>query len=82
MGYTELYYLGVDTTQEGQAWDPERGRTREPRSIRSILECADRARVQIETAGRHIYDLTPGGRLNQEGVLPYLPLEEVLGVSG
>lgn len=78
MGYTELYYLGVDTSQMGQAWDTEHGRTREPRAIRSIFECADRARAQIEKAGRHIYDCTPGGRLNQEGILPYRDLAEVL----
>ena len=78
LGYTELYYVGIDTTQQGQAWDPEHGRTREPRAIRSILECADRARIQIEKSGRKIYDCTPGGRLNEAGVLPYRDLAEVL----
>jgi hypothetical protein len=79
-GYDELIYLGVDTTQEGQAWAPETGRTMQPRAIHSILECADRARIQIERAGRRIIDCTPGGRLNEEqgGPLPYVPLSEVL----
>lgn len=81
-GYDELIYLGVDTTQTGQAWDVETGRTAQVRSILSILECADRARCQIEAAGRRIIDCTPGGRLNQEGVLPYVPLEEVLADGG
>ena len=78
LGYTEFYFLGVDTTQEGQAWDSVNGRTTYPRSILTILESADRARHQIEAAGRKIIDCTPGGRLNQEGVLPYMDLEEVL----
>ena len=77
-GYKELIYLGIDTTQTGQAWDVKTGRTAQVRSILSILECADRARCQIEASGRKIIDCTPGGRLNQEGVLPYVPLEEVL----
>jgi hypothetical protein len=77
-GYTELIYLGVDTTQEGQAWAPKTGRTMQPRAVHSILECADRARMQIERAGRRIIDCTPGGRLNEEGVLPYVDLKEVL----
>ena len=80
MGYTEFYFLGVDTTQEGQAWDEKNGRTTYPRSILSILECFDRAKCQIEKAGRKIYDCTPGGRINQEGVLEYRALEDVLGV--
>lgn len=78
MGYTELYYLGIDTTQDGQAWDVEKGRTREPRSINSILECFDRARVQMDRAGRKIIDCTPGGLINRECVLEYRDLEEVL----
>lgn len=77
-GYTEFYFLGVDTTQEGQAWDVQRGRTTYKRSILTILECADRMRCEIERAGRKVYDCTPGGRLNEEGVLPYVPLQEVL----
>jgi hypothetical protein len=77
-GYTELIYLGVDTTQEGQAWAPETGRTMQTRAIHSILECAERGRMQIERAGRHIWDATPGGRLNEEGALPYRDLEEIL----
>lgn len=77
-GYDELIYLGVDTTQEGQAWDPKQGRTMQTRAIHSILECAERGRMQMERAGRKIIDCTPGGRLNMEGALPYVPLEEVL----
>jgi hypothetical protein len=77
-GYTELYYLGVDTTQQGQAWAPETGRTMQPRAIHSILECADRARMEMERAGRTIVDCTPGGLINLEGALPYVDLREVL----
>ena len=78
MGFTELYFLGIDTTQEGQAWDKEFGRTAKPRNIRSILECADRVRMDVQMAGREIWDCTPGGRMSREGVLPYKSLEEGL----
>jgi hypothetical protein len=81
MGYREFYFLGVDTTQVGQAWDVEQGRTARERNIRSILECFDRARTDIELHGAKIIDCTPGGLINQEGILEYVPLEEVLGVS-
>lgn len=78
MGYTEIVLLGVDTTQTGQAWDVKAGRTAEPRNIRSILECADRLRRDIQREGRIIWDATPGGRLNTEGSLPYRELAEIL----
>jgi hypothetical protein len=78
MGFTEFYFLGIDTTQLGQAWDAEKGRTTEPRNIRSILECFERAGRDIKRAGRTVYDCTPGGLINQEGALEFLPLEEVL----
>jgi hypothetical protein len=78
MGYREFYFLGIDTTQLGQAWDVEHGRTLRPRNVRSIMECFDRARTEIELRGAKIIDCTPGGLMNQEGVLEYRPLEEVL----
>ena len=79
MGFTELILLGCDTTQTGQAWDPVYGRTQQARNIRSIIECAERAYRDVKRAGRTMIDCTPGGRLNQEGAIPYVPLEEVLG---
>ena len=78
LGFTQIYILGCDTTQQGQAWDVDKGRTTEPRNIRSIVECADRMKFEIWKAGREIWDCTPGGRLNEEGALPYKSLEEVL----
>ena len=78
MGYTEVYILGCDTTQVGQAWDKEKGRTARPRNIRSILESAERLHRDVKRAGRTLIDLTPGGRLNTEGALEYRELEEVL----
>ena len=82
MGYDEFYFLGIDTTQTGQAWDAIQGRTANPRNIRSILECFDRANRDVRRAGRKIFDCTPGGRINQEGALEYVPLEDVLEVKG
>jgi len=78
MGYTEIYFLGIDTTQVGQAWDVETGRTAQPRNVRSIMECFDRARVDIQLAGRKVYDCSRGGRINGEGILPFMSLEEAL----
>jgi hypothetical protein len=81
MGYTEIYLLGCDTSQEGQAWDPVAGRTARERNIRSILECAERAGRDVKRSGRKLMDCTPGGRLNREGALEYIPLEDVLEVT-
>ena len=81
IGFTEIYLLGVDTTQTGQAFDPKYGRTQKARNITSILECAARMASDITRAGRKFVDCTPGGRLNQEGAVSYIPLEEVLEVS-
>jgi len=78
MGYEEVYFLGIDTTQTGQAWDPVHGRTLYERNIRSILENFDRARMDVHKAGKKIFDCTPGGRINNEGILEYRDLEEVL----
>ena len=78
MGFSEIFLAGVDTTQVGQAWDAEQGRTARERNIRSILECAERIGRDVKRHGRIIRDCTPGGRLNKEGALEYLALEEVL----
>jgi hypothetical protein len=42
------------------------------------MECVERVRRDIEHAGRQIYDCSSGGRLNEEGILEYRALEEVL----
>jgi hypothetical protein len=78
MGHTEIIFLGIDTTQEGQAWDAVQGRTLYERNIRSICESFDRARMEVERAGRKMFDCTPGGRINQEGILEYRDLGEAL----
>jgi hypothetical protein len=78
MGFDELYFLGNDLTQMGQAWDRNKGTTKFPRNIRSIMECGDRVNRDVWRNGRKMYDCTPGGRLNVEGAVEYVPLEEVL----
>lgn len=78
MGFKEIVMLGVDTTNQGQAWDPVEGRTARERNIRSILECAERIGRDVKRNGRAIWDATPGGRLNREGALEYRALEDVL----
>ena len=79
MGFSEMYVLGCDLTDMGQAWDRENGTTKNKRSVRSTLECFDRARMTLESHGRKMVDCTPGGQANVQGVLEYVPLEEVLG---
>jgi hypothetical protein len=81
MGYETIYMLGIDTTQEGQAWDPILGRTLQPRQIRTILDCFERASREVKRHGRKMYDCTPGGRINQEGILEYVELGDVIGNS-
>lgn len=78
MGFTEIIILGCDISQTGQSWDREKGTTKFPRNIRSILECADRLSRDVWRHGREIWDCTPGGRLNVEGAMKYRDLEDVL----
>lgn len=78
MGFRELAFLGIDTTNQGQAWDTQHGRVVYPRNYRSILECFDRARSDIQRHGGVVYDCTPGGNINKEGLLEYRDLAEVL----
>jgi len=78
MGFREIFFLGIDTTQMGQAWDKDKGRTVEPRNIRSILECFERGNRDMKRQGVTVYDCTPGGLINKEGALSYMPLEQVL----
>lgn len=78
MGYEEVYFLGIDTTDVGQVWDENLTRELAPRQIRSILDCFERAGREVKRHGRKMYDCTPGGRVNHEGLLEYRDLEEVL----
>jgi len=78
MGFSKIYLLGCDTTQLGQAWDRETGTTKVPRSIRSIIECAERIGRDVWRDGREIWDCS-GGTLTKEGVLPYKDLASVIG---
>ena len=78
MGHDEIYFCGIDTTQDGQAWDPVAGRTLNPRNLRSICESFDRARIDLHRAGKKVFDCTPGGLINREGILEYRDLNEVL----
>ena len=81
MGFKQVFLVGCDTTQQGQAWDVEKGRTKKPRNIRSILESADRLHRDMRRAGRELYDCSTGGKFNTEGLIPYVDLEEALNGS-
>ncbi len=93
MGFTEFYFLGVDETRRGHVYATEGplaerrkdGGMGDPLTERewllneqATLTSYERARENIEAVGGRIYDCTPGGRLNREGILPYAELNDVL----
>tara|TARA_Y100000310_G_scaffold276043_1_gene292918 strand:+ start:5830 stop:6480 length:651 start_codon:yes stop_codon:yes gene_type:complete len=79
MGFQEIYLLGVDCTAQGHFYDNE------PRLLpmaankktRRVVEGYVQAARLMKDLGRRLYDCS-GGRLSQEGVLEYAPLESVL----
>jgi len=97
MGYTDIYMMGIEQTR-GYAYDPEAivsmtGRhsfpiDKNPKYQLGIQRCAKRMREDMESAGRHIYDMTPEGLLNGRSasrrnvpvmeILEYRDYEEVL----
>ncbi len=82
MGVREFYFLGIDTTPQGEVFDALEHRTGvHPRKIRGIKECFARARVDIEKVGGKIYDCTKNGIINHDGVLPFVELKGALGVK-
>ena len=93
MGFREFYFLGNEQTRVGHVYGltgPKSERrkmgglgpllTEEEweKNERDTFASFARARKDIEEAGGTIVDCTPDGRLVQEGILPYAPLEEVL----
>lgn len=70
LGFREMYLLGCDMRQgphvhgDDMPFVPEQGWQRYWTELRAQYS--------------HVVDCTPGGRLNKEGVLEYVPLEEVL----
>jgi len=97
MGFTEFCFLGVDETSYGHVYGTngplaERrkdGGLGEPLNGKEWLlneqatfDSYVRARQDIEVAGSRIYDCTPNGRLNREGILPYAELADVLNTGG
>lgn len=79
MGYTEFYFLGCELTIKGECYDTDyERRVRGESWSRKAQGAFTVARREIERAGRTIVDCTPGGRLSENGILDYVPLEEVL----
>ncbi len=82
MGVREFYFLGIDTTPQGEVFNATEHRTGvHPRKIRGIKECFARARVDIEKAGGKIYDCTKNGIINHDEILPFVELKDALGVK-
>ena len=98
-GYREFYFLGIEQTR-GYCHDP--GATmgftnrqafpldKNPKYQMAIQRSAQRMRMDIENAGAHVYDCSPGGLLNETNniqrgiptpvILEYRDLGGVLGV--
>ena len=74
MGFGQMYLLGCETEGAGRSYPDEPRRTHAP----GIMD------AYYQRAGRElpITDCTPGGRLSREGILKYVPLEEVLNGPG
>jgi hypothetical protein len=81
LGVSEIYFLGIDTTDAGYVFNKDHKRNVHPRTIIGITECFVRARQDFEDAGRRMYDCTPGGLINSLGILEYVPIEDALGVK-
>jgi hypothetical protein len=74
MGYREFYFLGIEQTR-GYVYEPEAiisfsGRDsfpldKNPRYQQAIQRSAVQMRKDVEAAGGHVYDCTPGGLLNE-----------------
>ena len=78
MGYEEFYLVGNEFSKAGYAWEPAAQRNFEERNGVRVEKSSALMKIQIERAGRKIIDCTPGGRLNEKGMLPFRPLSEVL----
>ena len=78
MGYEEFYLLGNEFNKNGYAWDPTLQRNFEERNGVRVEKSSAIIKIMLERAGRKIIDCTPGGRLNEKGILPFRPLSEVL----
>ena len=78
MGYEEFYLVGNEFSKAGYAWEPAAQRNFEERNGVRVEKSSALMKIQIERAGRKIIDCTPGGRLNEKGILPFRPLSEVL----
>ncbi len=85
MGIRNFYFLGLDMKPIGYAWNPTFERREltldkgtSERIRKGLREAFTRAYNDVTNSGRSMYDCTPGGGLNKEGILPYKKLSEVL----
>ena len=85
MGISEFHFLGLDMTSIGYAWNPAFERREltmdkgtSERIRKGLREAFTRAYNDVTNSGRVMYDCTPGGGLNQQGILPYKKLSEAL----
>ncbi len=81
MGFREFYFLGVDFSEIGYCYDvtADPGVTVHERTIRSMKPSFEVARKAVEAVGGKMVSCTPDSPIN--GPLPYVPLEEILGVN-
>ena len=81
MGCRDFAFIGCDMTDEGYVFDAHERANVHPRTLTGIKDCFIRARHDIEEAGGSIVDATPLGLMGYIGILPYVELKDLLGVT-
>ena len=81
MGCRDFVFIGMDLTDEGYVFDAHNRDDVHPRTMTGIKESFVRARHDIEEVGGSIVDTTPMGLMGYTGILEYVELESLLGVT-
>lgn len=76
LGFDRFYFLGNECTRVGEVWDVAEQRGSDISTMGSDFAAAAR-----ELDGT-LFDCTPGGNLSRQGIMPYVPLQYVLGAGG
>ncbi len=80
MGFTKIYLVGCDYTPGGHFYDHEaRFSGGSSKKQGRVLQSFRVANEFMGKAKRQLISCTPKNELTAKGILPYIPLEEVLG---
>lgn len=72
LGFREFYFLGNELTRSGEVYNTEEHRGSDISTMRSDFAAAASA------LHGSLFDCTPDGNLSKQGIVPYVPLMEVL----